>query len=417
MNFDTIVIGKGLIGSAAAKYLSKSGEQVAVIGPDEPANLEEGTVFSSHYDQARIQRILGTDAIWTLLNQQSAAAYPSLQKDSDITFHTPVGCLYVNPHGTDFYLEQIEGLAREFDTSYRLFEDGTSLNSAFPDFNFPASSKGIFEDAPAGFINPRLLIKAQMKVFQKNNGTIINEVAQEIIHGNESITIITKEGNTFNSKKVLVCAGAFTNCFNLLQEKLAFKLKSETIILAKVCKEEAIRLGKLPSLLYEIDTPEIQNIYLIQPIEYPDGAWYCKLGANIPEDIHFDTLEDLQNWFRTSDNDMNLDKLKRGLMKLMPGIAIEKLTTKKCIITRTKHGKPYIGSLGKKGLFVAAGGNGYGAMSSDALGRIAAHLLIQNSFPKEYDEKDFLPIAHPQPLPEGTKAPSQPFPEGEGIIL
>lgn len=34
MDFDTIVIGKGLLGSAAAKYLSRW-QKVAVIGPDE----------------------------------------------------------------------------------------------------------------------------------------------------------------------------------------------------------------------------------------------------------------------------------------------------------------------------------------------------------------------------------------------
>ena len=34
--FDYIVIGKGLMGSAAARYLSQSGAKVGIIGPDEP---------------------------------------------------------------------------------------------------------------------------------------------------------------------------------------------------------------------------------------------------------------------------------------------------------------------------------------------------------------------------------------------
>ncbi len=392
MKFDCIVIGKGLIGSAAAKYLSISGERVAVIGPDEPLDMKEGIVFSSHYDQARVQRIIGTDATWTLLNQQSAAEYPSLQNESNIQFHTPVGCLYINPHGSDFYLEQIEELAKKFNSRYRSFENGKSLKNAFPEFQFPETSKGIFEDAPSGFINPRLLIKAQLKVFAKNKGIIINEIAQEIIYENESIKIITTKGNIFSAKKVLIAAGAFTNSFNLLDKKLAFKLKSETIILAKVNKAEAERLQKLPSLLYEIDTPKIQDIYLIQPVQYPDGEYYLKMGANIPEDIYFKNLEEMQNWFRADSSNENLKILQQALIRLMPRIKIEKFTTRKCIITRTTHGKPYIGALNENGLFVAAGGNGYGAMSSDALGRIASHLLILNKFPIEYDEKDFLPV-------------------------
>ena len=377
-----------------------SEERVSVIGPDEPSDMQEGVVFSSHYDQARIQRIIGTDAIWTLLNQQSANEYPSLQKESNINFHTPVGCLYVNPQGSDLYLEQIEQLAKKFNCRYHFYENGKSLNKAFPEFHFPEISKGIFEDVPSGFINPRLLIKAQLKVFTKNNGTIINEIAQEIIYEKETIKIITRDGNIFETKKVLVAAGAFTNSFNLLEKKLAFKLKSETTIWAKVNNKEAMRLNKLPSLLYEIDSPEIRNIYLIKPVQYPDGNYYLKMGANIPEDIYFENLEDIQNWFRKVDNNENLEILQQALTKLMPRIKIEEFTTKKCIITRTPHGKPYIGAVNDKGLFVAAGGNGYGAMCSDALGRIASHLLVQNTFPKEYHEKDFLP-AHPQPLPEG----------------
>ncbi|MEM7078250.1 MAG: hypothetical protein AAF513_06420, partial [Pseudomonadota bacterium] len=42
-----LVIGKGLIGSAAAKYLSKYGADVAILGPDEPGdNLSSESVFA-----------------------------------------------------------------------------------------------------------------------------------------------------------------------------------------------------------------------------------------------------------------------------------------------------------------------------------------------------------------------------------
>ncbi|HEV8083691.1 MAG TPA: FAD-binding oxidoreductase [Chitinophagaceae bacterium] len=405
MDFDCIVIGKGLIGSAAAKYLSTAGERVAVIGPDEPLDMREGIVFSSHYDQARIQRIIGTDATWTLLNQQSAAEYPFLQKESNINFHTPVGCLYVNPQGTDLYLEQAEQLGKKFNSNHDFFENGESLKKSFPDFDFPEISNGILEHAPSGSINPRLLIKAQLRVLSKNNGTIINEIAEEIIYENESIKVITTIGHIFKSKKVLVAAGAFTNSFSLLDKKLDFKLKSETTIWVKLNSKEAMRLSKLPSLLYEIDTPEIKNIYLVQPVEYPDGNYYLKMGANIPEDNYFENLEDIQNWFRTADNNGNLKILQQALLKLLPRINVEEFTTKKCIVTRTPHGKPYVGAVNDTGLFVAAGGNGYGAMCSDALGKIASHLLVQNTFPKEYHEKDFLPVyLTPTPLHPSTRS-------------
>ena len=106
--FDCIVIGKGLIGSAAAKYLKGNLEHVAIIGPDEPQHdLEKVQVFASHYDQSRVQRIIGVDSVWTQLNKQSAAHYPKLESESGISFHTPEGCFYAPPYGRDKYLKAV----------------------------------------------------------------------------------------------------------------------------------------------------------------------------------------------------------------------------------------------------------------------------------------------------------------------
>ncbi len=38
--FDYLVIGKGLIGSAAARHLSARASSVAIIGPDEPVKRD-----------------------------------------------------------------------------------------------------------------------------------------------------------------------------------------------------------------------------------------------------------------------------------------------------------------------------------------------------------------------------------------
>ncbi len=266
------------------------------------------------------------------------------------------------------------------------------VNKAFTDFNFPETSQGIFEDAPSGFINPRLLVKAQLEIFLKNKGVVVNDITDEITYENECIKIDTKAGKTFRARKVLIAADAFTNSLKLLDKKLFFRLKSESTIWVRVSKEEAIRLKTLPSLLYEINTPDIQNIYLIQPVQYPDGEYYLKMGANMPDDIYFEILEEIKKWFRTADSSFNLSKLGQALTQIMPAIKTKECIAKKCIVTYTEHGKPYIGNVNSKGLYVAAGGNGYGAMSSDALGCIAAEVVTKNVFPKEYDDKDFAPV-------------------------
>ena len=392
MIYDSIVIGKGLIGSAAAKYLSQSQKKVAVLGPDEAMAINEGIVFSSHYDQARIQRIIGKDAIWTLLNQQSADQYAALEKETRIHFHSKVGCLYVNPYGNDTYLDNVPEQAKHFNKNYQLFQNGESLHSSYPDFHFPAIAKGMFEASPSGHINPRLLINAQLSVFQKNGGEIFNDTAKDIIYGNGIIKTITLSGKIYNSKKVLLAPGAFVNFLNILKIKLLLNIKSETTIWVKVSAAEAHRLAKLPSLLYEIAEPEILNIYLVRPVQYPDGEYYLKMGANLPGDIFFNNLKEIQDWFKNGNSNSNLETIQNALKAIMPGLSIKECLTKRCIITFTKHGKPYIGAADNKGLFVAAGGNGYSAMCSDALGKIASTLLLEGVFPNKFHREAFQPV-------------------------
>jgi len=399
MIYNTVIIGRGLIGSAAAKYISRSSENVALLGPDEETTSREKIVFASHYDQARVQRIVAKDEVTTRLNQQSALEYASLEKESEIKFHTTEGCLIVIP-GTDAdsYLKQYKEQAGKFKVEYEIFENGADLKTFTSDFNFPFSSKAIYEPAPSGHINPRLLIKAQQKVFQKNGGHIFNNTVKDVAYENDLIKIICLDNEVFYSKKVLLSAGSFTNFFNLLNKKVVLKLKSETTIWARVNESEVKRLSALPTLLYKIDEPEINDIYLIQPVLYPDGNYYVKMGANIPSDIYFKDLAEVQNWFKNVSGVDNIPVLRKALQDLIPGLLIENCFEKWCIVCYTSHGKPHIGPIDDKGIYIAAGGNGYAAMSSDALGKTSASLMLENTFPEGFTSKDFEPVFENQSL-------------------
>lgn len=54
-----IVVGKGLVGAAAARHLSAACPYVALSGPDEPGDraTHQG-VFGGHYDEGRLTRVL-----------------------------------------------------------------------------------------------------------------------------------------------------------------------------------------------------------------------------------------------------------------------------------------------------------------------------------------------------------------------
>lgn len=389
--FDIIIVGKGLMGAAAAKYLAVQGASIAVIGADEPADVNKATVYASHYDQGRLQRIVGRDEVWTRLNLESTKAYPQLQAETGIQFHFDVGCLYASVHENDDYLERLPGHVALFGFPFRVYDNGNALKNDFPDFVFPQHTKANFEAAPSGHINPRKLIEAQLAVCKKHHAMVIAGTVLNVQKENGIIKVLTESGETYTAKKALLAPGAFANSLDILKRKLAIRMKSETIVLAKVSEEEAARLSSLPSLLYEIETKDYEEIYLIRPIQYPDGNWYLKMGCNLSTDIFFNSLEQIQQWFRRGDSDGNLPVLKDALHSVLPELKVQEYFTKRCIITYTEHKKQYIGAV-DDGIYIATGGNGYSAMCSDAVGKLAAHVVLHEGFPEPYLESDFIPV-------------------------
>ena len=94
--YDIAVIGKGLVGSAALRHLTLNCPElnVCVIGPDEPRNRKTHVgVFSSHYDQGRITRVLDPSPLWGKLARESIARYPLIESASGLQFHYRAGCL------------------------------------------------------------------------------------------------------------------------------------------------------------------------------------------------------------------------------------------------------------------------------------------------------------------------------------
>ena len=67
-SYEVAVIGRGLIGSAAARHLAEAGHKVVVVGPDEPPDRRTSQgPFCSHPDEGRITRIAGRTRVWSEL--------------------------------------------------------------------------------------------------------------------------------------------------------------------------------------------------------------------------------------------------------------------------------------------------------------------------------------------------------------
>ncbi len=379
--FDFAIVGNGLIGAAAARYLSEIGANIAVIGPPEPQDktAHQG-VFASHYDSGRVMRILERDASWSWLSQRAAEQYQALEQQTGKHLLTQTGVLYAAPpNGLPSYRQHAQEMA---DHAEIVLQDNPSAHG----YSLPVNASTFLEGAPAGHINPRTLIQAQNQV---TNATFFADTVVDTHYPKNGAVLTLASGETIFARKVILTTGAFTNFNQLLPEPIDLRLKSETIILAKVHADDTATLAQLPALLYGIQNSELDDVYVVPPVQFPDGNYYLKLGANTRHDVWFDDLTSVQRWFHHGQSDHSLLAMKAVVTDLLPDVHWQSFQTDRCIVCYTPSRSPYIDALIPDCLYLAVGGNGGGAKISDSFGWLAARLAAFGEWPAHIPHPPF----------------------------
>jgi sarcosine oxidase len=374
--YDVVVVGNGMFGAAATRHLSARGLHVAAIGPDEPVDwTTHDGVFASHYDQGRITRIIDADPVWAHLAQRSIAVYPELESQSGIAFHHRSGGVWMYPPIPEALarLEQSDAVGRTFGAEFDRLPD-TDLVSRFPFLHVPPGAITLWERGPAGHVEPRAMVQAQLAIAGKQGATILRQTVTGYTRRSDVFEVTTDAGTRVRAAKLLIAAGAYTN--HLLARPLALELKARTVLLAEIDEKEARRLQPLMStILWLADDPVLDSVYSTPPARYPDGKVCIKIGGSRPIPYLLETPQQFRDWFHGSGDAEELDALRRVLLALLPGLRVTSYAGKPCVVAFTAHNRPYIDRLDLDQGFVVAGGCGAGAKSCDEIGRIAARLV------------------------------------------
>ncbi len=378
-SFDFVVVGKGMMGAAAARYLALAGARVALVGPDEPADhAAHDGVFASHYDNGRITRTIDMDGDWALLARRSIDRYSEIEAASGISFYTEAGCLIAAPapgHAYD-YLEQVMQARDMLGVDAPLLSDA-EMKARFPWFAFPAGFGGVFEARGAGHINPRALVAAQTLIAARNGARVINSEVASVSEQTGHVDVTTIDGRVLTAGRVLVAAGGFSIAGSLLPRPLDLVVKARTVLFAEIGEAQRATYAAMPSLIGSSSAQE-ESYYLLPPLAYPDGKFYLKIGGD-PSDIVLDTEADIRAWFRRGENPAAAQHLQAVLRGVIPGLDAVSLHAARCVTTFTRHGYPYIGYVGEGRIAVLTGGNGAAAKSSDEIGRLGASLLLDGA--------------------------------------
>lgn len=357
------VVGRGLMGAAAARHLALAGADVTVIGPSEPGEKRgHNGVFGSHYDEGRITRHNALKPFWVEVSRASIARYRDIETASGTRFFNETGALMA---GSDAWMAQVDAAARATGfESHAMSRD--DLRKRFPYFEFPDDCSGAYEAKLAGHISPRNLVVAQSKAAKRAGAKIVEATAHGLGETDAQVTVTTDSG-PHNFDQILVAAGGWTDA--LLARPPQLDVYKRTVALFEISKDEAKRLAKMPSLVYQL----AEDPYLLPPIRYPDGKIYVKLGGD-PEDVKLPDTDAVHAWFRSGGDAQVRDRLEELIRALMPSLEIKSIKMDACVTSWTKDRLPEIRRLTDR-IAVCTGGNGAGAKCSDELGRRGAALV------------------------------------------
>jgi sarcosine oxidase len=388
-HYKYIVVGKGLMGAAAARHLSAHSPGIALIGPDEPPDrAAHAGVFGSHYDEGRITRILDPDRIWALLAQRSIARYRDIERQSGIAYYHEVGHLAVGPRpeGAEDYVARLHTVARELGVGYETYE-AAALRERFPRLAFAAGCVGLYQPHTAGHVSPRAQVQAQTTVAAQQGATIIRAIVHTVRQVNGGVEVSTEEGHTYHGARVLVATGGFSNTKQLLPSPLDMTVYARTIVLAELDQAQVEHLQGMPSIIYRPEA-EVERCYILPPIHYPDGKYYVKIGGGQLSHA-LRSFEELTAWFRSSGDAQEARHLTALLRKIIPQLRPVSLHTESCVTSYTRTGYPYADMLQGGRVGVLTGGNGSAAKSADEIGRMGAEMMRAGQWTYDLDAAHF----------------------------
>jgi sarcosine oxidase len=388
--FDVIVVGAGMMGSAAARHLALMGLDVALIGPAEPEQkTSHPGVFASHYDQARITRALDRDADWSRFAMQSIARYGEIEQASGHRFFHEVGSLMVGPEVGPHsgFVRDCEQVGTAHSVEFDRYQ-GAELAKAFSYFAFPEGIVGLYEAKGAGYVNPRDHVQAQIMAATRSGARLIRSEVIGVDETGGGVRVSCADGQVYHAEKVIVACGPFSKAKGLLPQPIELITFARTIAFFEIDAEEAARLRHMPSLIY--GSPDgATDIYVLPPLAYADGKHWLKLGGG-PVDTVLDSVSDIKDWFRTTGDPAERDALANMLLDVMPDLRFQSITSGSCVTSYTPIGKPLIYPQSER-IIALTGGNGTAAKSSDELGRLGAIAAIGELAAETRYKTDFKP--------------------------
>ncbi len=296
IKFDTIVLGLGATGSAAAYQLARRGNRVLGIDRFDPPH----TYGSTHGDTRITRLAIGEGAQYTPLAKRSHELWREIERETGRALLTACGGLVISSaaktstvHVENFFANTLAA-AERFGIDHEILS-APELRRRYPQFNVRDDEIGYFEPS-AGFVRPEACVRAQLSLARAHGAEIhVNEVVRAFEALADAVTVTTDRA-TYAAERLIVAAGPWLP--GLLRSEWAkwFTVSRQVVFWFDVSDSAAaFSPERFPVFIWELQASR-QAIYGFPAIDGPGGGIKISTeqfeATTTPETVNRNVTED-----------------------------------------------------------------------------------------------------------------------------
>ncbi len=367
-HYNTIIIGAGAMGSAAAYHLSKDGQRVLLL-----EQFELGHGNGSSTGESRIFRFSYTDPGYSRLAMQCKPLWHELERETNTELLRLIGGLdlgydEVGLRDLEDVTHALESIGAQHDVL-----DAPALMQRFPQWRVPPQAKAVYSP-DTGFVRAGKAVQTMLTQAAAHGAAIHdNEPAQKIIPHSDGVEVMTSKA-AYRADKLIITAGAWVN--TLLRDvglQIPIKIEKEQLHYFAPTNPAQFTPDAFPIFMdysgdFAYGFPVLGSI---ESTGYPAGI---KCGFH--HDSHYIEATDLN---RNPSHEVEA-RMRNYLQQFLPEAAGELQASICCLYTNTPDEDFVIDRVpGFSHIVVASPCSGHGFKFCIGIGRALADLVQRGS--------------------------------------
>ena len=238
--YDVIVLGLGVIGSAAAYWSAKRGARV--LGLEQ---FELGHVRGSSHDRSRIIRLSYFTPAYVQMAKEAYRAWASLESDAGEPLIVKTGGLDIGPRDSPVGMSEHAGSMRACGVAFEQL-DAAEIRKRWPCWRVGDEVHGLFQ-ADAGIVAAERATDALRRVAVGLGATLLDLTPVTSLRAAAGEIEVEAAGRRYRAGRLIVAAGAWTNgALAHFSRSLSIEVTKEQVIYFVPRDPAAFTLGEFP---------------------------------------------------------------------------------------------------------------------------------------------------------------------------